>query len=220
MKGVQDMARPKNQEERRQHLVRAARRAIVTHGLAAVRVRDVADAAGMATGSVTYYFREIEQLFQEVYAEAVDRFDARRVAAVEGVTDPRERLAVTIGSGLPTSPDDELCCLLYEFSPQARRRRVDAALRRTLYDRQVSLYRSILDTGAGLGQFHLTATSTEIASNLVALEDAYGYHVIARTSITRQQAEAHIVGYAATTTGCDLASASNAHSRRHVASSP
>ncbi|MCM0673313.1 TetR family transcriptional regulator [Micromonospora phytophila] len=201
------MARPKNQEERRHHLVQAARRAIVAHGLGSVRVRDIADAAGMATGSVTYYFREVEQLFQEVYAEAIDRFDARRTAAADSVNDPRERLLVTIRSGLPTGPDDELCCLLYEFSPQARRRRVDAALRRTLYDRQVSLYRSILDTGAGLGHFQLTAPSTQIASNLVALEDAYGYHVIARTSITRDRAEANIIGYASTATGCDLTAA-------------
>lgn len=198
------MARPKNQDERRAHLVAAARRAIVQHGLATVRVRDVADAAGMATGSVTYYFREIGDLFQEVYNEAIERFDARRTAAVETVTDPRERLLVTIRSGLPTGPDDELCCLLYEFSPQARRRRVDATLRRTLYDRQVALYRSILDTGEGLGHFRLAAPSAEIASNLVALEDAYGYHVIARTSITRDRAENYLVGYAASATGCDL----------------
>jgi AcrR family transcriptional regulator len=198
------MARPKNQEERRHHLVQAARRAIVAHGLASVRVRDVADAAGMATGSVTYYFREIDHLFQEVYAEAVDRFDARRTAAADSVTDPRERLLLTIRSGLPTGPDDELCCLLYEFSPQARRRSVDASLRRTLYDRQVDLYRSILDTGAGLGVFRLTAAAAEIASNLVALEDAYGYHVIAGTSISRDRAEAHIIGYATTATSCDL----------------
>ena len=199
------MARPKNQDERRAHLVQAARRAIVEQGLTSVRVRDVADAAGMAPGSVTYYFREIGDLFQEVYNEAIDRFDARRTAAIESVTDPRQRLLVTIRSGLPTGPDDELCCLLYEFAPQARRRRVDATLRRTLYDRQVALYRSILDTGAGLGHFRLTAPSVEVASNLVALEDAYGYHVIARTSITRDRAEGHIVNYAATATGCDLA---------------
>ncbi|MDQ3406064.1 MAG: TetR family transcriptional regulator [Actinomycetota bacterium] len=190
------MARPRNQEARRAHLLAAARRVIVAHGVSAVRVRDVADAAGMAPGSVTYYFRELDNLFQDVYAEAVHRFCAQRWEAVEAVTDPAERLLRTIGSGLPAGPDDELCRLLYEFSPQALHHRVDATLRATLYDSQVALYRSILETGSMLGVFALSAPAQDIAHNLVALEDAYGYHVIARTSVTRDRAEALIVSYA------------------------
>ncbi|MFB8383853.1 hypothetical protein [Streptomyces rubiginosohelvolus] len=45
-----------------------------------------------------------------------------------------------------------------------------------------------------------------MAANLVALEDAYGYHVIARTSMARREAEQHIFGYAALATSCDLPS--------------
>ena len=198
------MARPKNQQARRELLVRAARRAIVAHGLSAVRIRDVAAAAGMAPGSVTYYYPELGELFDAVYEDAVERFCAERWRAVERLSDPRERLRAMIRSGLPSGPDDELACLLYEFSPQARRRRLDAVLRSSLYSRQVELYRSILAGGVAAGTFALAGGATDLARNLVALEDAYGYHVVVGSAIGLAEAERLILAYAATATGCPL----------------
>ncbi|MDT0382523.1 TetR family transcriptional regulator [Streptomyces sp. DSM 42041] len=185
-------------------MVAAARKAIVLHGLSAVRIRDVADTAGMAPGSVTYYFRELDELFQEVFTDAVERFSSLRRAAVQDLQDPRDRLVATIRAGLPTGPDDELCCLLYEFAPQARKNTRDAALRRTLYDDQVDLYCELLSSGEADDAFRFAAPAREIASNLVALEDAYGYHIIAGTSVTRATAEQYLIGYAATATGARL----------------
>ena len=198
------MARPKNQQARREQLVRAAREVIVDQGLADVRIRDVAEAAGVAPGSVTYYYRELIDLFNAVYEDAVERFCAERWRAIEPITDPAERLAVTIRSGLPSGPDDRLACLLYEFSPQARRRPVEAVLRSSLYTRQTELYRSILESGVAAGAFTLTAPAAAISHNLVALEDAYGYHVVVGSAVTLEQAEALIRSYAATATRCDL----------------
>jgi AcrR family transcriptional regulator len=196
--------RPKNQQARREHLVAAARRAIVEQGLAAVRIRDVAEAAGMAPGSVTYYYRELDELFGEVYDDAVQRFCAERWRTVEAIEDPRERLVVNIRAGLPSGPDDELAALLYEFSPQARRRKLEAVLRSTLYSRQVDLYRAVIEGGVATGAFQLAAPAPSIARNLVALEDAYGYHVVVGSAVSLESAEELIRSYASTVTGCDL----------------
>ncbi len=198
------VARRKNQAARREQLLAAARRAIVDQGLAEVRVRDIAEQAGMAPGSITYYYPELEELFREVFHDAVERFANGRRRAVAGLTDSRARLVTVIRSGLPSGADDEICCLLYEFSPQARRNRVDASLRTTLYERQVALYESILLTGAAVSSFDLAQPASEVAHNLVALEDAYGYHVVTGTSVTREQAERLLLGYASTVTRCDL----------------
>ncbi|MFB7025702.1 MULTISPECIES: TetR/AcrR family transcriptional regulator [unclassified Streptomyces] len=195
------MGRPKQQDARRDELVRAARAAILARGLKETRVRDVADQAGVATGTVTYYFRELDDLFDLVYAEAVERFCTAREQDAAGRSDSREQLAAVLRSGLPTGPDDELCCLLYEFSPQARQRASDATLRRELYGRQVGLYVRLLTAGEEAGHFRLQRPAAEIAANLVALEDAYGYHVIAQTFMTRQTAEQHLFGYASLATG-------------------
>ncbi|MFE5258674.1 TetR/AcrR family transcriptional regulator [Streptomyces coelicoflavus] len=200
------MARPRRQDARREHLVGAARSAILQRGLGATRVRDIADQAGVATGTVTYYFRELDELFDLVFAEAVDRFctDRERLADAHG--DPGRQLTAVLRSGLPTGPDDELCYLLYEFSPQARHRPGDALLRKQLYERQVALYRRILVDGAECGAFTLRSPAGQVAANLVALEDAYGYHVIAQTSVQRHEAERHLFGYATLATSTPLPS--------------
>ncbi|MFB7657458.1 MULTISPECIES: TetR/AcrR family transcriptional regulator [unclassified Streptomyces] len=190
------MARPKQQDSRREDLLHAARAAILQRGLQATRVRDVADQAGVAAGTVTYYFRELDVLFDLVFAEAVERFCTARERDADARSDPRDQLAAVLRSGLPTGPGDELCCLLYEFSPQARQRPSDARLRRELYGRQVALYVRVLTAGAEAGRFRLQRPADEIAANLVALEDAYGYHVIAQMFMTRDQAEKHLFGYA------------------------
>ncbi|MBD3932264.1 TetR family transcriptional regulator [Streptomyces chumphonensis] len=194
------MARPKRQDARREALLQAAGVAIQRRGLHATRVRDIADQAGVAAGTVTYYFRDLDELFRLVFAQAVDRFCTQREREAAAHEDPRDQLAAVLRHGLPTGPDDQLCCLLYEFSPHARHRDSDAQLRRELYERQLHLYRDVLTRGHASGRFDLRRPAEEIAANLVALEDAYGYHVIARTFMPRQQAEEHLFGYAALAT--------------------
>jgi AcrR family transcriptional regulator len=198
----------------REKLLGAARRAIVEHGLTSVRIRDVADAAGTAAGTVSYYFPEVDKLFEAVYEDAVERFCAERWRAIESIADPRERMLVTIRSGLPSGPDDELACLLYEFSPHARRRRLEAVLRSSLFMRQVAIYRSIVDSGVAAGVFDPVEPVDTICHNLVALEDAYGYHVVVGSAVSAERAEAFLRSYAAVATRCDLeAAALSADSR-------
>lgn len=198
------VARRKDQQARRDLFIAAARRRILEQGLAPVRLRHIAEEAGLSPGLVTYYFPELDELFREVYADAVDRFYTERRAAVETTRDPRARLLTMIRSGLPSGPDDEICALLSEFGPQVARNPVVRAMRKTLFERQVMLYESILTMGAALGAFDLAGPSFTIASNLVALEDAYGHHVIASVSVNREQAEQFLIDYAAAATRCEL----------------
>lgn len=182
----------------------AARRMIVREGLGAVTVRNIAAEAGLSSGLVNYYFAEIDELFQVVYGDAIDRFATHRRKRVDAIADPRSRLVAMIRSGLPASPDDDLCILLGEFGPLVRRSPVVHALRRSLYDRQVAIYQSILDVGQGLGIFTLSEPSSAVARNLVALEDAFGHHVVGRVSVTAAEAETYLLSYANLATGCRL----------------
>ncbi|MEH1099562.1 TetR/AcrR family transcriptional regulator [Micromonospora sp. CPCC 205561] len=201
------MARPRRQDAQRAHLMAAAQRAIKHRGLANVRVRDIADAANTSPGTVTYYWRDVRDLFQDVYEHAIERFHQRRQQASNELREPVARLLAMIESGLPTDHDDGLCCLLYEFSPQARLRAGDAHLRRTLFDQQVDLYEHILNDGAARGVFTVRGPIRRVACNLVALEDAYGYHIVTGTSIDRAGALTLIINYAETATGADLTTA-------------
>ncbi|WP_290053708.1 TetR/AcrR family transcriptional regulator [Amycolatopsis solani] len=190
------MARPSRAPERRAELIAVARRAVVERGVLNLRLRDVADGAGLSSGSVLYYFPTLTDLLREVQREAVERFCTQREDAARHGT-PTGRLLATIRSGLPTGPSDELCVLLYELGTIARRDPAYAARHVALYERQVRIYTGILEAGAATGEFTLTAEPVAIARNLVALEDGYGLHLTqAVPSVDRATAEAMLLSFA------------------------
>lgn len=199
------MARPSRAHERRAELVDAARRVVIERGVLDLRLRDVAEQAGMSSGAVLYYFPALADLLQEVQREAVERFCLAREAAAGDQPDPRGRLAATIRSGLPTSHDDELCVLLYELGTIARRDPAYAARHISLYERQVGIYTAILSAGAAEGAFDLADKPLTIARNLVALEDGYGLHLTqAVPTMEIAMAERMILAYATVATRCEV----------------
>jgi len=191
------MATRKSRTERRADLIEAARRAMLRHGPDGVLLNQVAEQAGLTSGAVLYHYPDLSDLLLEANQAGMERFYAARMRQVAGLTDPVEKLVVTIRSGLPVDADDADVRLLCELGGSAGRNRVYAALLTSLYDRQVSMYQIILETGAALGAFALAGDSLTIARNLVALEDAYGYRIVARhPTLTTDTAAELILGYA------------------------
>ena len=164
--------------ERRIKLLKAAQRAMAEHGTA-VRLNQVAEEAGLTSGAILYHYPELQDLLTDATRAVSERFYEERLIAIESVVDPAARLIMMVRSGLPLDVHDEGVKLLCALGGAAPRHPIYAVLLTSLYDRQVSLYQSILDTGAALGKFALTSTSLNISRNLVALEDAYGYRMMA-----------------------------------------
>ena len=190
------MARPKRSVERRADLVEAARRAMLQHGTS-VRLNQVAEQAGLTSGAVLYHYPDLQDLLLDANRAGMERFYDGRLRAIEGLNDPAQRLIVTIASGLPIDSDDDGVRLLCELGGAAARSTVYAALLTSLYDRQVAMYQVILESGAAQGVFVLADSSLTISRNLVALEDAYGYRMMARHSnIDHDVATRLIVDYA------------------------
>ena len=50
----------------------------------------------------------------------------------------------------------------------------------SLWDREVSLYAMVLQEGQDRGEFTLRLPAMDVASYAVALEDAFGLHIVAR----------------------------------------
>lgn len=198
------MARSRIQTLRRQQIIEAARRSIVEHGLEDVGVRDIAEAAGMSPGSITYYYPALDDLLQQVQDEATTRFATMRWRLIETIEGPRERLVALIEHGIATGPDDELYSLLYEFTGLARRQPNYRMLWKTQYDRGIALYESVLSVGAGLGVFELARPAATTAHHLVALEDSLAFHVLTGVSFGRDQAIQLMLDYASVATGCEL----------------
>lgn len=197
------MARFKDQERRRDDLVAAALSVIREYGVAGLKIRDVAERAGVSTGTVHYYFDDIQGLLYEVHARARKRFYDDRLALLTQLSDARDKLVTAIRGGLPTSTDDDLVGALYKLDGHLRFRESNAELFTALYDTQVAIYVGVLEVGVAQGHFTLAADVTDLAQNLVALEDGYGEHiVVGARSLPYARVVELICGYARLATRC------------------
>ena len=162
-----------------------------------VQLNQVAREAGLTSGAVLYHYPDLKDLLLDAQRSGMERFYDARLTAIQGIDDPVRRLVVTIASGLPDDIDDPDVRLLCELGGAAARNPVYGALLTTLFDRQVAMYQVILETGAAQGLFDLSQESVVIARTLVALEDAYGYRIMARhPNIDREAAIELILTYA------------------------
>ncbi|WP_042431617.1 TetR/AcrR family transcriptional regulator [Streptacidiphilus anmyonensis] len=198
------MARPKNQEARRGALIDAAGRAIADRGMAGLRIKDIAAEAGVSAGSVLYYYPELDDLVLAVHQEAVENYLAARQRRADEPDGPVDRMRAALASGLPSGPDDGMHRLLFELHGLADRSTAHAALMASLFAREVALYSTLLQVGAAAGAFTLAAAPVaDLARNLVAMEDGYGLHIVARNpSVDRDTALALLTAHARTITGC------------------
>jgi AcrR family transcriptional regulator len=194
--------RPRNQARRRHELVSAASTLIARKGLSSVRLRDVADAAGVTSGAVLYYYENLDQLFTAAYDRAIDRFCREREQAIASIADPAERLATAIRMAIPTGPEDHEIRLLYELEPVAFRDPACAALMSAYIERQVAMYAAILEIGAATGVFELAHDARTLARNLISLEDGQGLYVLLGRDEPEDVAR-RILDYLAAATGID-----------------
>lgn len=196
--------RPVGRKQRRENLIAAAQRAVAEHG-AGVRLKDVAQAAGLTSSAILYHFPDVQTLLVEANRAGMERFYDERMRAIEKMDTPDRKLVVTIATGLPRDSDDAAVRLLCELGGAAGRYPVYAAMLTALFDRQVAMYQVILESGVAAGVFTLGQPSLTIARNIVALEDAYGYRMVARHStIDHGVATQLILDYARMATGHPL----------------
>jgi AcrR family transcriptional regulator len=201
------MARKKDQAARRQQLVSATVELIADRGIEALTLAAIAERVGVSSRLVAYYYADLESLVHEAHEAAAERYYWARLQALDEVAGPEQRLMQLIRSGLPRQQDRRLSQVLNELSVNASRSRVHAQLMSQLFDREVSLYLSVLREGEASGAFRLSEPALTLARNLVALEDAYGFHLLAKDSpIDAATALGALVGYARTATGATLPS--------------
>lgn len=202
------MARKKDQTARRQQLVQATIDLIAERGIDALTHAAIADRVGISHRLVAYYYAQLDSLVLEAHQVAAERYYWERLRALDESAAPERRMVQLVRSGFPGQRDRRLSQVLNELSVSASRSELHARLMTELFDREVSLYLSVLRDGAAGGAFRLSEPELTIARNLVALEDAYGFHLLAKTSsVDAGSALDALIGYATTVTGADLAGA-------------
>ncbi|WP_405913253.1 TetR/AcrR family transcriptional regulator [Streptomyces sp. NBC_00963] len=190
-------------EARRAELGAAVQRALLTRGLDGLRLRDIAEEAGVTPAAVLYY-GDLDALVHETYQRAIERYSQEREQAADRFTDAREKLRSCIGNGVASGPDDALTRLLYEYWPRCLRDARAAALDSALTERQISVYAGILVLGQAQGHFALQDPPRLVAANFVAMEDGYQMEVLAGRR-TRAEVITALHAHARAVTGHDLA---------------
>lgn len=203
MRHTGTVARPSKRAARKAELVQAALQSIQERGIEGLRIRDVADTAGVSTATVHYYFEDLDGLLTEVHALAVERFFTDRLTEISRYDDARDKMLEMIRRGMPERSDDATTVALYHIDNLKRADPIRAVLGTSLFDRQVMLYHGILELGVSQGHFILTDRKADIAQNLVALEDAYCMHIIeGNTSLPYDRCVELMLSYARLATGC------------------
>ena len=170
--------RKKDQGRRRAQLAAAARSVLLERGAVGLRVKDVAQRAGLSPSAVLYYYPDLGDLLLDVSRDAISRYAERRADAIRELADPVDQLRLMISLGVPTGPDDEESRLLYELDALTGTSQVFATLSAAFFDRQAMLYERVLERGADAGAFELRGEAETLARGLVALEDGLGLQVV------------------------------------------
>ena len=199
------MGRPNRQAERRRDIMDAAIALIERHDLATLKLADVAAELGLTTNAVRYYFKDMTELLSELALRSDVRFFEERLRLADQTQDPAEQLAMTIAAGLPAGPEDAEWRAIWRAVLAAgfeldRRRDVQG-----IYHRQVGLYAGLLERGAAAGVFQLSCPAEDIAMTLMAMEDYFGYRIVARDpELSRATAFRLMRQYAEMATGAAL----------------
>jgi AcrR family transcriptional regulator len=151
---------------------------LLERGAVGLRVKDIAERAGITPSSVLYYYPRLDELMMEVSREAMERYAERRSRQVRALEDPVQQLRLAIRLGVPTGPDDEESRLLYELDAFVGSSPAFRVLSSSFFDRQVLLYQHVLESGAARGAFELVMPADSLARGLVAMEDGLGLQVV------------------------------------------
>lgn len=139
------MSLPSNAEaNRRDEVLRVAAQLFARKGFHATTTRDIAEAAGMRSGSPFYHFRSKQEMLKTAIIEGVAAGQLRIEAALAGCIDPEQRLRTLIrthlGNLLESGCDVPL--LLYEWQALDASERTEVAC---ATDRYQQVWQDTLD---------------------------------------------------------------------------
>jgi AcrR family transcriptional regulator len=151
-------------------IVDAARRHIVERGLAATSAREVAKAAGVSIGTLTYHFATMDELLAEVLASTMRQFEQSIDDQLAKQQSPLAALVLLMHSHFGRASVD-IGVLWIEFWTRSVR---EPSLRGTELTFRWSLHSKIvrlLEDGAEANEFERPEDPEAVATELVALID-------------------------------------------------
>ncbi len=154
--------------ERTAQVLRAARACIVALGYERVTMRDIAERAGVSTGTVVHYFRDKESVLEAALLGKIQDTGIAFRAALAGAESARERLLRLVEASLPASDEvrDEWRLWLTFWGEATRNPRLRAVSERQ-HQRWTRFLSRIVREGVAAGEFaplDPDATAPQIAA--------------------------------------------------------
>ncbi|GAA1644611.1 hypothetical protein GCM10009700_33930 [Brevibacterium sanguinis] len=189
---------------RRTAILEATIAEIVRRGPDAVRLKDVAAAAGVSVGTVQYYFANRDDLLLEALSShsrsVIDAIE--RLARVDGSA--WDRLRATFAA-VPTVESYERRAIVWvELVAAARRNRILEQSVAEVFARWRAHFRSLIDLGIAEGSLTPQADTSLIVDTLIAQIDGFDLAIAAgREGLTPDQVSATLEATAAALLGVD-----------------
>ena len=164
-----DTKRRPSSQARRKELVRIAYRLIAEKGLEGLRTRDVAEAAGIDTGTLHYHFPSKESLEQAVVEHLSEDFSANRIAAGKTPANALEELRneiFDVALRVRQSPDQLL--VMMDLTVRASRDPAVAEILRRMSDGWTRSISQMLKSGIEQGLFRADLDPEAVAPLLRA----------------------------------------------------
>jgi AcrR family transcriptional regulator len=162
---------------RRDELVAAALRTISKRGFEHTTVRDIADAAGAAVGSVNYYFKSKQDLLRTAVADSDRRFRAyvrAQLAVTEGAAQKLDRIAELCL--LPEEEQGPDWAVFMDFWQQASRVESFRSIFEAANADWIDLLVEVVTEGVHDGELAIAGSIGDEAMSLAALIDGLGLH--------------------------------------------
>jgi len=152
-------------ERRRAEIVRAAVAVFAERGYFAARMREVAERAGVADGTLYLYFRGKEDLLVSLLEEYTRAFLVRARRDIAALTDPREKLRVVVERHLASLEADRALAYVFQIELRHSRRFLRTVARGPLAE-YLQLLQMIMSEGMRAAVFRADVPA-EVAARAV-----------------------------------------------------
>jgi TetR/AcrR family fatty acid metabolism transcriptional regulator len=155
----------RSREHKRGVILRAAVEVFAERGYFGARMRDVADRAGVADGTLYLYFEGKEHLLVSLLEEHTRAFLSRARQEADGFSDPRDKLRSVVERHLRSLENDRALARVFQIELRHSRRFLRQVARGQVAE-YLQLLREIIEQGAASGRFRADVPA-EVAARAV-----------------------------------------------------
>lgn len=173
-------------EERRVAIMAAAEQLLAVHGFDAMRLRDVAQQAGVSIGLIQHYFTTRDDLLFETMRTASRRRAEQWVGLASGATSAGARITALLEGAIS---DPQRCVIWLETCAASSRHpelRRDVQLTQDAWRETI---RSAIDEGLAAGEFAPILPTDDLVALLVSLIDGLMLATVTESADEDGQAE-------------------------------